>query len=63
MKEEKVIRIEIHKLRKMFLLIPTIGMDIEYRCVFIVWLNRAIYLGKGKEEQGYGLRKNFTKRP
>lgn len=42
-------KIEIHKLRKMFLLIPTIGIDTEYRCAFIVWLNRAIYLGKGKK--------------
>jgi hypothetical protein len=44
-------RIEIHKLNKMFLFIPTIGMDIEYRCVFIAWLNRAIYIGKGKENK------------
>ena len=43
-------KIEIHKLNKMFLFIPAIGMDIEDRCVFIVWLNFAIYLGKGKEE-------------
>ena len=43
-------KIEIHKLRQMFLIIPAIGVDFEYRCIFIVWLNRAIYLGKGKEE-------------
>ena len=35
-------RIEIHKLKQMFLFIPTIGLDVEYRCVFIEWLNRAI---------------------
>lgn len=44
-------RIEIHKLNHMFLFIPTIGMDIEYRCVFITWFNRAIYIGKGKENK------------
>lgn len=44
-------RIEIHKLRQMFLFIPTIGMDIEYKCAFIAWLNRTIYLGKGKENK------------
>jgi len=43
-------RIEIHKLKQMFLFIPTIGMDIEYKCVFIAWLNRAIYLGKKKNK-------------
>jgi hypothetical protein len=42
-------RIEIHKLKQMFLLVPTMGMDAEYRCVFIAWLNRAIYYGKGKK--------------
>lgn len=41
-------KIEIHKLKQMFLFFPTIGMDIEYRCVFITWLNQAIYLGKEK---------------
>ena len=42
-------KIEIHRLYKMFIAIPTIGIDIEYRCFFIVWLNRALYIGKGKE--------------
>lgn len=42
------IKFEIHKLKQMFVFIPAIGMDIEYRCVFFVWLNRAFYLGKGK---------------
>lgn len=41
---------EIHKLRQMFVFIPAMGMDTEYRCLFFVWLNRAIYLGKGKGE-------------
>lgn len=41
-------KIEIHKLKDMFLFIPTIGMDAEYRCLFFVLLNRAIYLGNGK---------------
>lgn len=41
--------IEIHKLKQMFLFVPTMGMDTEYRCLFFVWLNRAIYLGKGKK--------------
>ena len=36
-------KIEIHKLERMFLFIPTIGIDTNYRFVFIVWLNRAIY--------------------
>ena len=40
---------EIHKLNKMFAMLPTIGIDIEYRCLFIVWLNRALYIGKGKK--------------
>ncbi len=40
---------EIHKLNKMFAMLPTIGFDIEYRCLFIVWLNRALYIGKGKK--------------
>ena len=40
---------EIHKLKKMFVILPTIGIDIEYRCLFIVWLNRALYIGKGKK--------------
>ena len=44
-------RIEIHKLKQMFLFIPTIGLDAEYRCVFIAWLNRAIYYGKGKKRE------------
>ena len=42
-------KIEIHKLKQMFLFIPTIGIDMEYRCVFIAWLNRVIYCGKGKK--------------
>lgn len=42
-------KIEIHKLKQMFLFIPTIGIDMEYRCVFIAWLNQAIYYGKGKK--------------
>ena len=33
----------------MFLFVPTMGIDTEYRCLFFVWLNRAIYLGKGKK--------------
>ena len=41
-------KFEIHKLKQMFVFIPTIGIDAEYRCLFFVWLNRAIYLGKGK---------------
>jgi hypothetical protein len=39
---------EIHKLRKMYLLIPTIGIDAEFRCVFFAWFRHALYIGKGK---------------
>ena len=38
-------KIELHKLNKMWLLIPTIGFDSEYRCVFFAWLNRSLYIG------------------
>ena len=44
-------RIEITILNHMFLFIPTIGMDTEYKFIFIIWLNRAIFLGKGKEKK------------
>lgn len=39
-------KIEIRKLRQMFLIIPTIGIDTEYRYFFFVWLNRIIGLEK-----------------
>jgi hypothetical protein len=45
------IHIELHRLKQMYLIIPTIGIDTEYRCVFITWLNRAIYLGLGKKNE------------
>lgn len=44
-------RIELHKLEQMFLIIPTIGIDIEYRCVFVSWFNRVLYLGEGRKEE------------
>jgi len=37
-------RIEIHKAEQMCVFLPTIGIDTEYRCLFFVWLNRAICL-------------------
>ena len=45
-------KIEIQKLKQMYVFIPTIGFDPEYRCVFFVWLNKIIwYCGKGKKEE------------
>lgn len=37
----------------MFAILPTIGIDIEYRCAFIAWLNRVLYVGKGKKNNNY----------
>ena len=48
-KKEKVMKIELHNLRQMQVFFPTIGIDLEYRCLFIVWLNKALYIGKGKK--------------
>ena len=44
-------KVEFHKLSKMWVIIPTIGLDTEYKCAFIDWLNRALYVGKGKQKQ------------
>lgn len=41
-------KVEIHRLREMFLFIPTIGIDIEYRCMFICWCDWILYIGLGK---------------
>jgi hypothetical protein len=50
-KKEKVMKIELHNLRQMQVFFPTIGIDLEYRCLFIVWLNKALYIGKGKSNE------------
>lgn len=42
-------KIELHNLRQMQIFFPTIGIDLEYRCLFIVWFNKALYIGKGKK--------------
>lgn len=47
--KEKVMKIELHNLRQMQIFFPTIGIDLEYRCLFIVWFNKALYIGKGKK--------------
>ena len=42
-------KIELHNLKQMQVFFPAIGIDLAYRCLFIVWLNKALYIGKGKK--------------